>query len=222
MNRRDAAILRKVQIDDGTLEDKRFPRIVAQLKTLRTAEDITTVAAENALKEIDNLTVFMRKQALVAKVCFKEIQNYKELLQAVDDQIAESKQAMKEAQVRLGEARVIRKNKQEYDALGQKVEELPSRAETNKKLDDINAELERLRLRQDLLQSKLEERRTQLLNLDEMLKTMQSFLEEDDEALFGKSGGGDEKDDHEESQEKNEKEDTAEPEAAPAEEIMEP
>lgn len=77
---------------------------------------------------------------------------------------------MKEAEGALAEARIVRKNKQEYDVLGKKVEELPSRPETTRlilildtilkddrfrKLEEVNDELERLQQRQQLLEDKV-------------------------------------------------------------------
>ncbi|CAJ0952429.1 unnamed protein product, partial [Mesorhabditis belari] len=177
--------------------------MLAAFKTTQVEEGAVSTQATAILKELDTLEIFIQKQALIADLCVKEQKEYEEQCQAIEDQIAETRQKMKEAEVALAEARIVRKNKQEYDALGKKVEEFPSRPETTRKLEEVNDELERLQQRQQLLEDKLSERRQRLYELEQIISNVHQYLREDDDQLFDVSGDSEEdskvKDDREEN-----------------------
>ncbi|VDN27757.1 unnamed protein product [Gongylonema pulchrum] len=85
---------------------------------------------------------------------------------------------MSAAKKELSVAKGIRKNKEEYELLANMIEKVPSRSQTNKKLEAIKKELEELHGKQRSLEAKLADRRNHLHAFNVILANFCRFLKE--------------------------------------------
>ncbi|PIO52365.1 hypothetical protein TELCIR_26329 [Teladorsagia circumcincta] len=83
---------------------------------------------------------------------------------------------MAQAKKELTAARLVRKNRKEYALLVGMIDDLPSRAETTKKLEDMQEELSQQQERQQQLEARLSERRNHLHALNIILANFQKLL----------------------------------------------
>lgn len=88
---------------------------------------------------------------------------------------------MEVAKNELADAKIVKRNRQEYRKLVNVLEEVPSRAETTRKLGEVKDDLERQHERQKVLEAKLMDRRNHLQAFMIILSNFQRFCAEDDD-----------------------------------------
>ena len=84
------------------------------------------------------------------------------------------------------EARKIRRNRMEYDALAKIITESPARSTQGQKIEDITAEIENLKATKTALEKKMERRKKQFHVLVKSildLQTLQTLLDEDGDSV---------------------------------------
>ncbi|KAK5981318.1 THO Complex (Transcription factor/nuclear export) subunit, partial [Trichostrongylus colubriformis] len=147
--------------------------------------------------QIDSLELSMRKQREIAEMSARQTKEYEEMAERVDREIATSREKMAQAKKELTAARLVRKNRKEYALLVGMIDDLPSRAETTRKLEDMQEELSQQQERQQQLEARLSERRNHLHALNIILANFQKLLADEDNELSNEASGepGERKDD---------------------------
>ena len=83
------------------------------------------------------------------------------------------------------QARKVRRNRMEYDAMAKVINKNPDRSTQGNKIEDIKLEIEHLKETEATLEDKLESRRKQFHVLVQSIHNLQSLLSEDNEISFG-------------------------------------
>lgn len=73
-----------------------------------------------------------------------ELENYSQISQEINETMATVQKEIEEAKKEFQEAKLVRKNRLEYEALARIIKEQPDRKETNEKLSEIKKELHSL------------------------------------------------------------------------------
>ncbi|KAH7695456.1 IL5 receptor binding protein [Aphelenchoides avenae] len=84
---------------------------------------------------------------------------------------------MAQVKAELAKAKVVRKNRQEYDAIAKLISEIPSRSESQQSLETLRQEINDLQGRQKSLEQKLSERRKNIYALAVLLNNLSDCLE---------------------------------------------
>jgi THO complex subunit 7 len=132
---------------------------------------------------LDQIELSVEKQLIQKHVIDTETKKYQELFVDIDEHIENATQKMETVKKSLEEAKLVRKNRQEYDALAKMIEEHPSRADSMKKLAKLQQELDEHHEKQRSLEQKLSERRKNMYALAVMLHSLDDNL--DDEIISG-------------------------------------
>ncbi len=119
------------------------------------------------------------KSKLVQEMNAREAENYEKVFANIKDEIAKAERDIKETKEELVRARRIRRNRLEYDAMAKVINQNEDRATTSQKIDDVKAELERLKATEASLEEKLEERKKQFHVLVQSIHNLQALLDED-------------------------------------------
>ncbi|XP_071810503.1 THO complex subunit 7 homolog [Asterias amurensis] len=146
--------------------------------------------------EEESLATYQKMQSILAQVEFsmektklihdmntKEITNYEDLYSDIELSIQEAHTKITACKQKVQEAKRVRKNRQEYDALAKVIKTQPDRQETMKKLEDLDKELSTLKNSKQSLQQKLEDRKKQFHVLISSIQELQRILDEDDKGL---------------------------------------
>ena len=91
----------------------------------------------------------------------QEMNNYENLYEKIDKSIVDCQQKLIKCKEELIEAKRIRKNKCEYEAMAEVIEKHSDRCESLARLQDLEEEIKRLQQTKDEMQNKLEKRRKQ-------------------------------------------------------------
>lgn len=179
----DECIRRKLLIEgDGGQDDRRITNL---LKTfLRWYNSENGEESDDLARKIESQLALcefsVEKSVLVYNMNKAEEENYTKLNKSISKQIDEGYAKISECKNELVQAKRIRKNRQEYDALAKVIQQQPDRAETLRKIDELNAELESLKTSKESLHKKLDLRKKQFHVLITAIHEMQSILAEDE------------------------------------------
>merc|ERR1712002_81876 len=122
------------------------------------------------------------KANLVYGMNVKENDNYEELYTKIDDDLKNAVVKIEECKKELEKAKVIRKNRQEYDALAKIINQHPDRQATIDRIAALEKEHSELKNTKTQLERKLEQRRRQFHLLVTSIHQLQALLDEDDDA----------------------------------------
>ncbi|CAD5226048.1 unnamed protein product [Bursaphelenchus xylophilus] len=166
----EEAILRKFVADgDGFGEDKRLQTLFIQLRNLNPeAEDNSeeVIRVENTLGLVE---YSLEKQNVLSDLIYNETQVLKNLNMEIYGKIDQLKAQIDSVKKELEEAKLVRKNKQEYDDIARKIVEKPSREETTENLEKLHASLSDLHETQKELEQKLADKRTRVQELNVLI-----------------------------------------------------
>ncbi|VDK68269.1 unnamed protein product [Anisakis simplex] len=188
----EECIIRKLVADGhGCGDDKRFAVLASLL--IKSMKDPET--AQNNLPRImqllDAAETSLHKQRLIATMNEEQIEKYKRMAQEIDNEIVCAHERMQSAKKELEAAKVIRRNKEEYEALANVIQQFPSRQDTNKKLEAVKEDLESQHERQRKLEAKLAERRNHLYAFSIILANVNAFLKEEEEGSSATNASSD-------------------------------
>ncbi|KAI0207152.1 complex subunit 7-like protein [Lamellibrachia satsuma] len=182
----DEIIKRKLLIEgDGGNDDRRVSSLLKTfLKWCDSSEtpDESNNSVQRMLATVAQCELAMEKSRHVYEMNQQEQAHYQELNQKIEHQIEEVLNAIIEAKNELRQAKRIRRNRQEYDALAKVIQQHPDRQETLKQLESLGKELESLQEQHSELQHKLELRRKQFHVLITATYEMQHILDEDEQS----------------------------------------
>ena len=143
------------------------------------ADDIRTHA--KLMSQLMQIEWSDAKSKLVQEMNIKEASNYEGILEKIKTQIESAEADIVEAKKELQEARHIRKNRMEYDAMAKQINQYPSREVTGKNIEDIQTELARLTEEEERLDSKLQMRKNQFHVLVHSIHQLQALLDKEEE-----------------------------------------
>nr|XP_033782693.1 THO complex subunit 7 homolog isoform X2 [Geotrypetes seraphini] len=122
----------------------------------------------------------MGKTLLVYDMNLKEMENYEQIYNEIENSIAAAHEKIAECKKQIMQAKRIRKNRQEYDALAKVIQHHPDRHETLKQLDALGKELQQFFHIKGNVEDKLELRRKQFHVLLSTIHELQQILENDE------------------------------------------
>ncbi|GAB1608691.1 THO complex subunit 7 homolog [Argonauta hians] len=179
----DDIIRRRLLIDgDGGNDDKRINSLLRMLiRWCNMPENEEShLTYQRMLAILAHCEYNMEKSVLVYEMNLSEQKKYELLNQDIEDKIADATTKIIECKQELQEAKQIRKNRQEYDALAKVIQRHPDRLETTKQLQELDKELVKLKSRKKHIQEKLDLRRKQFHVLISAIYELESIVEEDD------------------------------------------
>ncbi|XP_074646388.1 THO complex subunit 7 homolog [Tubulanus polymorphus] len=180
----DEIIRRRLLIEgDGGGDDRRITTLLKSFikwSTVKDSEEDSYGTYQKMIAMLAQCEFAMDKTHLVYDMNLKEQKNYEELNQQIETNISEAVKKIKECKLELQEAKRIRKNRQEYDALAKVIQQHPDRQETFKQLETLDKELETLKKEQQDLDDKLVIRKKQFHLLISAIHQLQSIFEEED------------------------------------------
>ncbi|MEE6501903.1 hypothetical protein FKM82_004354 [Ascaphus truei] len=122
----------------------------------------------------------MGKTLLVHDMNLREMENYEKIYFDIESSIAAAHEKISECKKQILQAKRIRKNRQEYDALAKVIQHHPDRHETLKQLEALGKELQQLSRTKENVEDKLELRRKQFHVLLSTIHELQQTLENDE------------------------------------------
>ncbi|KAJ7314523.1 THO complex subunit 7 [Desmophyllum pertusum] len=108
-----------------------------------------------------------------------ETENYEKIYSEIEQSISNAYEEIASCKTELQQAKRIRRNRQEYDALAKVISQHPERQETLKQIEELDKELNSLTNTKESLFSKLELRQKQFHLLINTIHELQRMLDED-------------------------------------------
>ena len=127
------------------------------------------------------------KSKLVQDMNRTEAKNYEKLYEKIKLEISQAEEEIRQTKADLVEARKVRRNRMEYDALAKVISKNPDRSTQGRKIEDVKAELDDLKATEDALETKLESRKKQFHVLVQSIHNLQALLDEDNDISFHSS-----------------------------------
>lgn len=179
---KEEAQIRKLVADgEGVGDDRRLQQIATFFRESRKVEEPRIGEVVKVTKALELVELSIVKQKELALMNKKQAVEFDSFAGEIDKEIELMYKKMEEAKGELAEAKTVKKNRQEYRKLVNVMNEVPSRAETTRKLEEIRDELERQSERQKVLEAKLADRRNHLQAFNVILSNFQRFCAEDDD-----------------------------------------
>ncbi|KAI1302343.1 THO complex subunit 7 -like protein [Halotydeus destructor] len=158
-------IKRKLMFDgEGVGDDRRLNFLIKafcvwsnQLRQEEIPQHEKDVNYERMMIMLGDAELSMQKSECVKSMCSKEQNDYEKIFGSVEGDIDASKSQLVNLKEQLQVAKAERKNKSEANALVKRIEEFPSRLETNHKLSQANDEIANLEKQTVELKSRIEQ-----------------------------------------------------------------
>ncbi|XP_070558274.1 THO complex subunit 7 homolog [Ptychodera flava] len=182
----DDEIIRKRLLIDGDVGGGDDRRISSLLKTFTKwcqssgSDEECTAAYQRMLSTISQCEFSMAKTQMVYDMNQREMTKYEQIYKDIEKSISDAHEKIASSKTELQEAKRIRKNRQEYDALAKVIQKHPDRQGTLKKLEELDRELNSLTDQKEALENKLEMRRKQFHVLITSIHELQRILDEDE------------------------------------------
>ncbi|RWS05304.1 THO complex subunit-like protein [Dinothrombium tinctorium] len=185
----DEIIKRKLLIDgDGIGDDRRINIMLRSFlkwcSSNEETEEEQNINYERILLMLTNCEHAMAKSQEVLLMNKLEVQNYEELYGKIEKGIEEAQQRIALCKADLQRAKVIRRNKQEYDMLAKIILEHPDRKESLKRLSLLEDEIKKLQQIKEELNRKVEKRRKQFQVLLTSAYELQLMLQEEENNIL--------------------------------------
>ncbi|XP_036359838.1 THO complex subunit 7 homolog isoform X2 [Octopus sinensis] len=184
VNLKDDIIRRRLLIDgDGGNDDKRINSLLRMLVrwcNMPENDEESHLTYQRMLATLAQCEYNMEKSVLVYEMNLTEQKKYEHLNQDIEEKISEATSKIIDCKQELQEAKRIRKNRQEYDALAKVIQRHPDRLETTKQLQELDKELVKLKNHKNQIQEKLDLRRKQFHVLISAIHDLEGILEDDE------------------------------------------
>ncbi|XP_033295061.1 THO complex subunit 7 homolog [Orcinus orca] len=179
----DEVIRKRLLIDgEGAGDDERINLLVKSfIKWCYSgAQEEGYSQYQQMLSTLSQCELSMGKTLLVYNMNLKEVENYEKTYKEIEGNIAGAHEKIAEFKKQILQAKQIRKNRQEYDALAKAIQRHPDRHETLKEIEALGKELEHLSRVKQSVEDKLELRRKQFHVLFTTIHELQQALENDE------------------------------------------
>merc|ERR1711962_1243863 len=181
----ESVIKKRLLIEgDGGGDDKRISNLLKSFIKWASASE-SKEESERTFEKLQSQLAAVEfnfaKANLVYGMNVKENDNYEELYAKIDEDLKNAVVKIEDCKKELEKAKVIRKNRQEYDALAKIINEHPDRQATIDRIAALEKEHSVLKNTKAQLERKLEQRRRQFHLLVTSIHQLQALLDEDDE-----------------------------------------
>ncbi|NXT15844.1 THOC7 protein, partial [Prunella fulvescens] len=189
----DEVIRKRLLIDgDGAGDDRRINLLVKSfIKWCNSgSQEEGYLQYQRMLSTLSQCEFSMGKTLLVYDMNLREMENYEKIYKDIvqynslyifkENSIAAAHEKISECKKQILQAKRIRKNRQEYDALAKVIQHHPDRHETLKQLEALGKELQNLSHIKENVEDKLELRRKQFHVLLSTIHELQQTLENDE------------------------------------------
>ncbi|NXY50593.1 THOC7 protein, partial [Ceuthmochares aereus] len=188
----DEVIRKRLLIDgDGAGDDRRINLLVKSfIKWCNSgSQEEGYTQYQRMLSTLSQCEFSMGKTLLVYDMNLREMENYEKIYKDIvyaffyflkENSIAAAHEKISECKKQILQAKRIRKNRQEYDALAKVIQHHPDRHETLKQLEALGKELQHLSHIKENVEDKLELRRKQFHVLLSTIHELQQTLENDE------------------------------------------
>ncbi|NXN06742.1 THOC7 protein, partial [Indicator maculatus] len=190
----DEVIRKRLLIDgDGAGDDRRINLLVKSfIKWCNSgSQEEGYFQYQRMLSTLSQCEFSMGKTLLVYDMNLREMENYEKIYKDIvehnslyfcfkENSIAAAHEKISECKKQILQAKRIRKNRQEYDALAKVIQQHPDRHETLKQLEALGKELQHLSHIKENVEDKLELRRKQFHVLLSTIHELQQTLENDE------------------------------------------
>uniref|UniRef100_A0A670JA26 Uncharacterized protein n=1 Tax=Podarcis muralis TaxID=64176 RepID=A0A670JA26_PODMU len=176
----DEVIRKRLLIDgDGAGDDRRINLLVKSfIKWCNSgSHEEGYTQYQRMLSTLSQCEFSMGKTLLVYDMNLREMENYEKIYKDIENNIAAAHEKIAECKKQILQAKRIRKNRQEYDALAKVIQHHPDRHETLKQLEALGKELQHLSHIKENVEDKLELRRKQFHVLLSTIHELQQTLE---------------------------------------------
>ncbi|XP_028680595.1 THO complex subunit 7 homolog isoform X1 [Erpetoichthys calabaricus] len=179
----DEVIRKRLLIDgDGAGDDRRINVLMKSfIKWCNSgSQEEGYTQYQRMLGSLTQCEFSMGKTLLVYDMNLKEMENYEKIYKDIEQSISAAHEKIAECKREILQAKRIRKNRQEYDALAKVIQQHPDRHETLKQLEALDKELQRLCHIKESVEEKLELRKKQFHVLLSTIHELQQTLENDE------------------------------------------
>jgi len=177
---------------DGLGDDRRLNMLLKALVKWCSSENEDPSSCEQSyqrmLTQLSSIEWSMAKSRQAEAMNIAEQKQYGKVHSKVEEGIIKAKAEIEETKQELVEAKLVRKNRMEYDALAKVIQSHPDRDSSTTRLETVREELGQLEEREKQLQEKLETRKKQFHLLVSSIHQMQDLLAEDEEENPQKTG----------------------------------
>jgi len=177
---------------DGLGDDRRLNMLLKALVKWCSSENEDPSSCEQSyqrmLTQLSSIEWSMAKSRQAEAMNIAEQKQYGKVNSKVEEGIIKARAEIEETKQELVEAKLVRKNRMEYDALAKVIQSHPDRDSSTTRLETVREELGQLEEREKQLQEKLETRKKQFHLLVSSIHQMQDLLAEDEEENPQKTG----------------------------------
>jgi len=177
---------------DGLGDDRRLNMLLKALVKWCSSENEDPISCEQSyqrmLTQLSSIEWSMAKSRQAEAMNIAEQKQYGKVHSKVEEGIIKARAEIEETKQELVEAKLVRKNRMEYDALAKVIQSHPDRDSSTTRLETVREELGQLEEREKQLQEKLETRKKQFHLLVSSIHQMQDLLAEDEEENPQKTG----------------------------------
>ena len=169
---------------DGTGDDRRLNMLLKALIKWCSAEDdqhTCELQYQRMLTQLAGIEWNMTKSRMAAAMNQAELENYEVLHQRVEAGITEAREEIEATKADLTEAKRVRKNRMEYDALAKVITTHPDRETSEARIEALTHEQKQLEEKEVKLDQKLDIRKKQFHVLVSAIHQMQDLLDNDED-----------------------------------------
>lgn len=183
MSTDDEVIRKRLLIDgDGGGDERRFNTLMKLFIKWCNSEtpDVDNTSLQRMLSILAQSEFAMTKATFIHEMNKSQMEKYKQIQNDIDRNVDLAHEEIEKCKSDLEQAKLVRKNRQEYDALASVVLSHPDRKKTMNELDNLNSDLKELTETERKLNEKLHIRRKQFHALLTTIHHLQETLEEED------------------------------------------
>uniref|UniRef100_H2ZKM3 Uncharacterized protein n=1 Tax=Ciona savignyi TaxID=51511 RepID=H2ZKM3_CIOSA len=181
----DDVIRKRLLIDgDGGGDERRLNALMKLFIKWCNSNDTDVSTHQRMLSFLAVGEFAMAKSSFVYEMNMKQMEKYQQLQEQIDENVSFAKEEIEKCKLELSEARLVRKNRKEYDALAVVLKQ-PDRKQTEQQIGALKIDLQELEATELKLLEKLDLRKKQfhaLLTSINQLQTMLNEVEEKNEA----------------------------------------
>ena len=169
---------------DGTGDDRRLNMLLKALIKWCSAEDdqhTCELQYQRMVTQLAGIEWNMTKSRMAAAMNQAELENYAVLHQKVEAGITGAREEIEGTKADLAEAKRVRKNRMEYDALAKVITTHPDRETSEARIEALRQEQRQLEEREVKLDQKLDIRKKQFHVLVSAIHQMQDLLDNDED-----------------------------------------
>jgi len=176
----DDVIRKRLLIDgDGGGDERRLNALMKLYIKWCNSSETDNSTHQRMLSFLAQSEFAMTKASLVYEMNTRQMLKYQQLQEEIDQNVALAHSEIEKCKKDLAEARLIRKNRQEYDALASIVLQQPDRRQTESQITDLDKEIKEMKETEQQLIERLNLRKKQFHALMTSIHQLKSVLDEE-------------------------------------------